>query len=463
MNAPLASETQNKENAFVPVFATGSILKHLLVMTATGSIGLMAIFLVDFLSLFYISRLGDASLTAGVGYATVILFFATSINIGMMIGVSALTARAIGARQRVNAVGLGSSGMALMVGASVLISLVLLLLSPYALTWIGAHGKGYDVALRFLNITVPSNVLMALGMGFSGLLRAAGDAKRAMWVTLMGGLVTAALDPLFIFGMNLGVDGAAFAVIISRLTFALIGFYGAYTVHRLVTWPRLARLKTDIKSITTIAAPAILTNVATPVANVFIAASFASFGDQAVAAGAVIDRVVLVAFGGLFALSGSVGPILSQNFGARQFDRMRQTLSECMRITALYVGIMWLVLILCRHAISDGFQAQGLTDELIVFFCWISGAAWLFLGALFVANATFNNLGYALNATLFNWGRATLGTVPFVTLGAWLMGPKGIFLGVIVGAMVFGIAALFMAFRVISQAEAKTQSVYPSG
>jgi putative MATE family efflux protein len=455
MNAPLSSETQNKGNAFVPVFATGSILKHLLVMTATGSIGLMAIFLVDFLSLFYISRLGDTSLTAGVGYATVILFFATSINIGMMIGVSALTARAIGARQRENAVGLGSSGMALMVGASVLISLVLLLLAPYALTWIGAHGKGYEVGLRFLNITLPSNVLMALGMGFSGLLRAVGDAKRAMWVTLMGGLVTAALDPLFIFGMNLGVDGAAFAVIISRLTFALIGFYGAYTVHRLVTWPRLARLKTDIKSIATIAAPAILTNVATPVANVFIASSFAAFGDQAVAASAVIDRVVLVAFGGLFALSGAVGPILSQNYGAHQFDRMRQTLIECMRITMLYVGVMWLVLILARHTISDGFQAQGQTAELIVFFCWMSGAAWVFLGALFVANATFNNLGYALNATLFNWGRATLGTIPFVTMGAWFMGPKGIFLGVVVGAMIFGIGALFMAFRVIAKAEAK--------
>ena len=72
-------------------------MRHVVVMTATGSIGLVAIFVVDLLSLLYISWLGEPALTAGVGLATIVLFFAISINVGLMIAVGALVSRALGA------------------------------------------------------------------------------------------------------------------------------------------------------------------------------------------------------------------------------------------------------------------------------------------------------------------------------------------------------------------------------
>ncbi len=62
-------------------------------------------------------------------------------------------------------------------------------------------------ARTFLWIALPSSVLMALGMGFSGVLRAVGDARRGMNVTLAGAAVTVLLDPLLIFGLNLGIEG----------------------------------------------------------------------------------------------------------------------------------------------------------------------------------------------------------------------------------------------------------------
>lgn len=453
------STVPSHENT-APVFVTGSTMRHVLVMTITGSIGLMAIFFVDLISLFYISRLGDNTLTAGVGYASVILFFATSINIGLMIGVSALTGRNLGAGKRDEAIALGSSGLAFMCAVSLLITGILMISASKLLSVIGAQGAAFDVALRFLYITLPSNMLMALGMGFSGILRAVGDAKRAMWVTLIGGIVTAVLDPIFIFWLNWGVDGAAVVIVISRLCFAVVGLYGAFYVHRLVNWPHASRLISDIKSISVIAGPAILTNLATPFANLFIAASLARFGDQAVAAGAVIDRLVVVAFGGLFALSGAVGPILSQNFGAGQFERMRTVMKDCVIVSTVYVCFMWLLLILGRDLIGSGFQATGLKAEIIAFFCWISGFMWLTLGLLFTANACYNNLGFPLQATAFNWGRATFGTIPFAMVGAWWMGAKGIYLGITLGAAIFGIYAFWVAYKLITKLELKTMPTH---
>ena len=82
-------------------FVSGSTLRHVVVMTTTGAVGLVSIFLVDLLSLLYISWLGVKSVTAGVGLATIVLFFVTSINVGLMIATAALVSRkARGARPR---------------------------------------------------------------------------------------------------------------------------------------------------------------------------------------------------------------------------------------------------------------------------------------------------------------------------------------------------------------------------
>ena len=75
-------------------FVEGSTMRHVVVMTVTGSVGLMAIFAVDFLNLVYISMLGEAELAAAIGYAGTVLFFTMSLSIGLNISATALTARA---------------------------------------------------------------------------------------------------------------------------------------------------------------------------------------------------------------------------------------------------------------------------------------------------------------------------------------------------------------------------------
>ena len=95
MNAPLAARDKAR-----PVFTQGSLMRHVAVMTATGAIGLMAIFAVDLLSLFWVSRLGDQAFKAAVGYVGLATFFAMSINIGLTIAASATVSRAVGAGDR---------------------------------------------------------------------------------------------------------------------------------------------------------------------------------------------------------------------------------------------------------------------------------------------------------------------------------------------------------------------------
>ena len=379
-------------------------MRHVVVMTATGSVGLVAVFAVDLLSLLYISWLGKPALTAGVGLATIVLFFAVSINVGLMIAVGALVSRALGAGEAGNARRLAGSACAHAVLAGAAVTLVLLPLLPPILALLGANAETLPVAERFLWIVLPSNFLMALGMTFSGILRAVGDAKRAMYVTLSGGVVTAGLDPLLIFGLGLGIDGAAIATVVSRLIFVAVGAWGAVAIHRLVARPRFQATLRDARPLFAVALPAILTNVATPIAGGFVTGVVARYGETVIAASATIDRLVPVAFGGLFALSGAIGPILGQNWGAGRFDRMRRSLRDGIVFTAAYVGAVWLLLVGVRHLLVIAFKATGPGADLLLFFCLVSGPMWFFIGLLFLANASFNNLGFPLLSTLFNWG-----------------------------------------------------------
>ena len=91
--------------------------------------------------------------------------------------------------------------------------------------------------------------------------------------------------------------------------------------------------------------------------------------------------------------------------------------------------------------------AEGVTAEIVRLFCTWTAGGFVFVGALYVSNAAFNNLGRPLLSTAFNWGRATLGTIPFVTLGI-PYGPEGVLIGQALGSVLFGAAATAVAFRV---------------
>lgn len=230
-----------------------------------------------------------------------------------------------------------------------------------------------------------------------------------------------------------------------------VGLQGVVRVHGLFAWPDRETLRQTIRPFFAIGFPSVLTQIATPVGNAFVTGAIAPFGDNAVAGWAVIGRLIPVAFVALFALSASVGPILGQNMGANRHDRLQSTLRDSLKVVVVYVLVMWLVLALSSRLIANAFQAEGEAHELIVFFCTFVAGSFIFNGAVFVANAAFNNLGFALYSTALNWGRATLGVVPFIWLGAHWYGAIGVLAGYGLGVVLFGVMGVWGCFRVLKQ------------
>jgi putative MATE family efflux protein len=442
-------EASRRPAAQQPRFVTGSLLRHILAMTGAGALGLMAIFVGDLANIYFLSRLNDEAIVAAVGYASSILFFATSVGIGLSIAATSLVAPALGAGRRMRARRLATNAHLLSLIASVTITLALWFAIEPLLDLIGARGRTLDLAALYLRILVPTLPVLALAITASAVLRSAGDARRAMFVTLFGAIVNTILDLILIVHFGLGIEGAAISSLIARLVMMSIGFYSVVKVHDLLARPKLATLAQDASAFIGIAGPAVLTNIAPAIGNGYVTFAIASYGDAAVAAWAILARLTPVAFGAIYALSGAIGPIIGQNFGARSSERMRDVFTFSLLTMTAFTGIAWLCLGVLANEIAALFNAGGEARELIVFFCrWLS-PLFVFMGALFVANAAFNTLGRPHFSTMLNWGRATLGTVPFVLLGGKFFGAAGVLAANMLGGVAFGIIATFSAYKLI--------------
>ena len=442
----------------VALLVTGPTLRHVIRMTAAGTVGLIAVFAVEALGLFYIALLGRPELTAAMGYAGTVLFFATSISIGLSIAATALTARALGRGERQQAKQLAGASLLLMVSAMGVLACVAYPLLRPMLGLLGATGQTAELALSFMHIILPSWPLLGAGMCLSGLLRALGDARRSMFVTLGSAATSVLLDPLMIFGFGLGLTGAGISAVLTRAVMVAFGLYGLLRVHRLIAWPGLEFMRREFKPFIAIGLPAVLTQIATPVGNAYVTGTVAAFGDDAVAAWAVIQRIIPVAFGMLFALSGAIGPIIGQNYGAARLDRVMSTLRDSLKVTLLYATVVWALLAASGGLLADLFRATPTAHELIVFFCVFVAGSFVFNGALFVANAAFNNLGFAFYSTALNWGRSTLGVIPFVWLGQHWYGAKGAIAGYGIGVVLFGVFACLLCFRVVARLQLRVGS-----
>lgn len=431
-------------------FVEGSLFRHVTVMSLTASVGLMAIFSVDLVNLIYIAMLGRAELAAAVGYAGAILFFTGAFGIGMGIGVGALVARALGAGEPDEARARAASGLILgFLFGVIFAAIVWVFLSPLV-SLLGATGETHDLSVHYLSIIVPSQPLLMLGMIGGAILRSHGDARQAMMTTIWGAIVNAAVDPVLIFALDLELTGAALAAVLSRIVIAFVALRPIFLRYGGLGSVTPQLVIADLRPIFAIALPAILTQVATPVGQAFITRATAAYGEAAVAGMAIAGRLTPVAFGVIFALSGAIGPIIGQNYGAGRIDRVRRGFHDALIFTGLIILGVSATLFLLRAPIADLFQAEGLTRDLVYLFCGPLTLLWFFNGVIFVSNAVCNNLGRPFWSTMVNWGRHTLGTVPFALWLGGIWGAEGVLLGQAAGGVIFGMLAWWLALRSIA-------------
>lgn len=430
-------------------FITGSTMRHVVVMTLTGALGLSFMFLVDFLALFWVSQLKQEILISAIGYAGTIQFFVISVAIGMMIAGVALVSRALGQGRPARAKRIATVSLIYAGVTQTILALLVFVFRIPILEATGASGESLRVGAEFLAISLPSMPLIAVAMSASTVLRAIGDAWRSMLVTVTGGIVAMFLDPLLILWMEMGVDGAAIVIVISRFAMVVVGLYWVGVTHQMLARPRRWDMVAFVRPYLAIALPAVATQMATPFGNWILIRAMAEHGDSAVAGFGVVSRLTILGFGGIYALSGAIGGIIGQNAGAGLRDRVAQAYVDSLKFCTLYTAVTWALMVALTGPIIAGF---GLSDEgaaVVRVFSYYAAGSFVFTGALFVSNASFNNLGRPIWATYSNWTRDGLLMAPLAFVMGGMFGPAGVVMAQAVANTVVGIVAAWLGWRYV--------------
>lgn len=435
-------------------FTKGNLMRHLTVLSLTSSVGIVAIYFVDLMDIFFISLLGHREMAAAASFAGTVMFFISSVNIGFSVASGSLTARFLGAgrEDEANAV----TGAATIIAGLIAVAMSIAMFPFFGvlLSILGADDVIRELSILYLQIVVPSSFLSAMSMSLVASMRGHGFAKWAMYPALAGALVNLIFDPILIFTLDLGLAGAAWATVLARIaTFAIV-LYATMRKFDTVSFPPVATVIGYLRDILFYAVPSVLSSVAGPIGVAIITRNVTQFGSEAVAGMAVIGRISPVAFAVVSAMSGVVGPMIGQNFSAGLHDRVRESYLASLKFLAIYVGLLIVVLVIFRNTIADAFSAEGLTRDLILFYCGPFAMIGFFNGVIFATSAAFNNLGRPKLAPRLNWAKNTIGLFLFITVGA-MFGIYGMAIGILVNAALFAALGHVLTLRIIEEASSE--------
>ncbi len=431
-------------------FTEGSTMRHVISASTTSAVGLVALFFVDLLDIFFIGLLGEAELAAAVGFAGSVSFFTLSLAIASSIAITTTISRLEGANNGLRARSFFRNTAFYTLVLTIPLAFVLFIFAEPILSLLGARGSTLEYAVEYFRIVIPTFPFLAMGIAASAVLRAKGQFRLAMYVTLLGGVVNAVLDPLFIFGFDWGLSGAALAAATSRISICAIGFFLLYR-SGFLDGEREPGLFQDVREYARVFIPAALSNLSTPVGSAFVITQLARYGDSYVAGASVLGRITPVLFGVIFALSGAIGPIIGQNLGAQKYDRVLSAFRDAIMFTLYYVAGASIILFFVRHLLVEQFSLSAEGAGLVLFYATFLGWSFAFAGMVFVANAALNALDKAALATTINMLRNIVFLIPFVYIGGRIGGPEGILVGQAIGLVLIGIFAIMVAYREIKK------------
>lgn len=429
------------------------LMKRLTWPVMAGMLTLMSFNLVD---TFFISMLGTEPLAA-ISFTFPVTFTLVSLAIGLSIGTSAVIAKALGAGHTADAQ--ADSLGALWLSAILVIILAIigyLLLDPM-FRLLGATGNTLGYVREYMVIWLAGSVLLVSPMIGNAILRAAGETKIPSLIMASGGVVNAVLDPILIFGVGpipaMGMAGAAWATVISWFTGFVFILYWLRIKRGLINrlFIPFTEFRAVSRKILKIGLPAAGTNMLTPLAMAVLTALMAKYGPHAVAAFGVGARLESMACLVILALSMTLPPVISQNFGAAKLQRVQAAYRLCCRFVMLWQALIYIVLVALAYPLSALFTQDPQVAVYIRWFIWLLPLAYGLQGVTILTNSAFNALHLPLNALGLNILRLFVCYVPLAWLGGASFGVIGVFVGCVLANLITAAVAYQWYNRVLQR------------
>ncbi|MBT8147503.1 MAG: MATE family efflux transporter [Gammaproteobacteria bacterium] len=416
-------------------------------MTAPMIIGMAMLFTFSLVDTLFISFLGTDPLTA-ISFTFPVTFMIMSLAIGLGIGTSAVVAKYMGRSDFEKAKEASTVTNYLAIFCATVTVLICWLALDAIFRAIGASEEMLVLIRRYMVIWLPGSIMLVAIMNSNSILRACGDTKTPSLVMAASGLINATLDPILIFGLGplpaLGIAGAALATLISWV----LGF--AYLSYLLIVrlelisriMPSREAMLSSGQEMLRIGLPAAGANMMTPIAAGVMTAIVAGFGESAVAAFGVGSRIEPLATLLILAMSSTLPPLISQNFGAGRLDRVTEAYRLATRFIVGWQLAVYLLLGLLAGLIALIFSSDPEVTSAIRLYIWILPLGYGVQGIIILTNSALNALHRPFEALYLSFARFFVFYVPLAWLGSRYFGLTGFFFGAVIGNILMAAISL---------------------
>ena len=435
----------------------GRLLLRLALPAVTAQLVNALYNIVDRIYIGHIAGVGDLALT-GLGVCFPVLMFVSAISalVGMGGGSRAVVRMGEGKEDQANAI-LGSC-TALLVALSVLVTALFLAVKEPMLLLFGAMEETLPFANDYLTIYLWGTIFVELSMGLNFFITAQGFSTISMATVLIGAVTNIVLDPIFIFGLNMGVKGAALATITAQAVSALwvVRFLcGKRT--RLRLQKRYFRISPKVLApVVALGLSPFIMNATESLVNVAFNASLKAYGGTpAVGAMTICSSVLQIMFLLLQGIAQGAQPIIGFNYGSGQLDRVKKVVRLLTISALLFSCTACLALELFPQAFVLLFNDKPELVDLAVWALRIYAAGMFMLGIQSACQQTFVALGEAKISLFLALLRKIILLLPLILLLPHLFADKvfGVFLAEpaadILAATVTGLMFLWRFPRIL--------------
>ena len=367
------------------------------------------------------------------GLAITFPFMNLSGAIGACIGVGASTYLSVKLGQKDYSMAqriLGNSVVLKIITGIIFGAICLLFLDPILL-FFGASDNTLPYAHEYMVVILLGNVFTHLYFGMNALLRAASKPKQAMYATIFTVVLNTALDPIFIYTLDMGIRGAALATILSQTTALCWQIKQFSNPHELLHFKR-GIYKLDwsiIKNILAIGVSPLAMNTCSCIIVIFINTALVKYGgDMAVGAYGIANRIGFLFFMIVMGINQGMQPIAGYNYGAMHFDRMLKVLKLSMISATAIMAFGWLVGELMPYPCARLFTTDAELIEQAVKGIRLNMIAFPLIGSQAVITNFFQSIGKAKISIFLSLSRQMIFLLPLLVALPPMLGVDGVWL-----------------------------------
>lgn len=417
-----------KEDAQYRKMTETPIPKLVTVLAVPTVVSMLITSIYNAVDTYFVAKLGTAASGAiGIVFSVMAMIQAVGFTLGM--GAGSTISRLLGKKKEEEADEVASSALAASVVSGIILAILAIAFLEKLMVFLGASETILPYALSYARIILYACPVMMASFVLNNLLRAEAKTKYSMIGIGAGGILNVALDPLFIFYFQMGIEGAALATALGQTAgfLVLLSFYLMKKTELSFSLKKIAREFSIYKVFVLNGMPSFFRQGLASVAAIALNRRAAANGDAAVAAMSIVGKIFMVVFCALIGFGQGFQPVAGYNYGAKKPERVKLACRFTLVTGTIGMAVMGLSVFFLAPWLMECFgTGEKEVTEIGVWALKMQSAAMPFMPLGIVCNMVFQAVGQSFLSTFLASLRQGVFFLPAIFLFSKFFGIIGI-------------------------------------